>query len=149
MDADFRGFIERQLSRRLPDETEDATLKHAGSWRVVRWAFRKAHLADGTRPWRPVSHARVVEQAVRSAMRKVGPLLGHFRRRSKDAWTVMRAALLRSLSGCSHREIGLRIRRHASTISRDVRDHLLLLKQSRDYEALHAQLVAAILDAPS
>ena len=75
----------------------------------------------------------------------MGPLLGFFSRRAKDAWCVLRAGVLRLLSGCSHREIGLRVARHASTVSRDIRDHARLLKASPRYERITSELAAAVL----
>jgi hypothetical protein len=140
VDREFRAWIESQLSARLPDEVDDVTLKHAGSPRVVRWALRKTKLADGTRPWRPVCPPNLVERVLRRARRETGPLLGHFARRSKDAWHCLRAGLLRLLSGCTHAEIGLRLGRHGSTSSRDVKDHARLLQSVSGYEALSCRL---------
>ncbi|MHC5051766.1 MAG: transposase, partial [Planctomycetota bacterium] len=122
LDEEFRLAVERSLSARLPEEIEDVTLKYAGSPRVVRWTIRKAKLADGTRPWQPICLPRAVEGVIARFRKKVGPLLGLFKRRTKDAWVVLRAGLLRLLAGCTHREIGMRVDRHSSTISRDVRD---------------------------
>jgi len=142
---DFRTWIEKRLSQRLPDELADATLKHAGSPRVVRWAFRKAKLADGTRPFQTVCPSGLVDRALQKARKRVGPLLGRFARKTKDAWICLKAALLRVLAGCAHREIGMRIGRHASTISRDVRDHRRLLKSDPAYEELASRLAHQIL----
>ena len=147
IDDDFRSYVERQLNERLPDQIEDVTLKHAGSPRVVRWAIRKSKLADGTRPWRPVSRPGVVEQVVARARAKLGPVLGLFRSATKDAWTNLKAGLLRMLSGCSHDEIGMRTSRHASTISRDLRDHRRLLERVPWYETLVSELAAEVLPA--
>ncbi len=143
VDADFRNWVERQLHAR-PRSDEDVALKHAGSPRVVRWAIRKARLADGTRPWRPVSPANAVERLIRRAKRELGPLLGFFKRRTKDAWSILHAGLLRMLSGCTHREIGFRVNRHASTVSRDIRDHAQLRRTARDYAALADRIAATI-----
>ena len=147
IDDDFRQWVERQLSARLPEELADATLKHAGSPRVVRWAFHKAQLADGTRPFRPVCTTGVVERAIEKARRKVGPLLDRFARKTKDAWVNLRAGLLRLLSGCAHREIGLRLNRHGSTISRDVRDHARLLERDAAYATLTSRVAHAAMEA--
>lgn len=141
----FRRWVEKQLSKRLSEELEDVTLKHAGSPRVVRWAIRKAKLADGTRPFRPHGAPHVAEAVIRKAMRRVGPLLGLFRRRAKDAWVNLRAGLLRLVSGCTHREIAMRVRRHAGSISRDLQDHAQLVRQSREYEWLFSRLAHAAL----
>lgn len=145
IDKEFRERIERQLSQRLPDELEDVTLKHVGSPRVARWAMRKAELADGTRPFRPALVPQPVEDAVAKAKKKLGALTGYFKRKSKDAWNVLHAGLLRLLAGCKHYEIGRRVDRHASTISRDVRDHLELLRTRSDYAQLAAQVATAAL----
>jgi len=147
IDPDFRQWVERQLHARLPAELEDVSLRYAGSPRVLIWMFRKAKLADGTKPFRPVSPARVVETVVAAAKRKIGPLAGLVRRRSKSAWLAMRAGLLRLLAGCTHREIGLRSDRHVSTSCRDVQDHLRLLGTVPSYERLAARLAAQILAA--
>ena len=146
VDPGFRDWVERQLHRRLPDEPEDVTIRHVAAPRTVRWAIRKARLADGTRPFRPVSPARVVEGAIVRWMRKVGPLLGLIRRSRRDAWTSLRAGLLRALSGCTQHEIGLRIRRHASTICRDLKEHRALLASVPDYESLHAAITSSVLE---
>lgn len=149
IDEGFRQWVERQLSARLPEELEGITLKHAGSPKVVRWAIRKAKLADGTRPWKPVCPSKLADHEIRKAARKVGPLLGYFARKTKDAWCCLRAGLLRMLSGCTHREIGLRVGRHSSTISRDIRDHARLAAARPVYERLLAELAHAILaEAP-
>ena len=145
IDEDFRRWIEKRLSARLPDELEDVSLKYAGSARVVRWTIRKAKLADGTRPWKPVCPAAVADRAVRRAAQEVGPLLGLFARKAKDAWCVLRAGLLRMLAGCTHREIGHRTGRHSSTISRDVRDHARLSETVPAYESLAAKLADTVL----
>jgi putative transposase len=147
LDDEFRRSIERSLSARLPDDLEDVTLKHAGSPRVVRWALRKAKLADGTRPWQPVSLPKTVEAVIARARRKVGPILGLFKRKTKDAWIVLRAGLLRLLAGCTHREIGMRVDRHGGTISRDVRDHLRFVNAVPGYASLAAQLAHAAMQA--
>jgi REP element-mobilizing transposase RayT len=147
VDEDFRRWIEKQLSERLPDELAEVSLQYAGSPRVVRWAIRKARLADGTRPFQPVCAAGVVERAVWKARRKLGPLLGRFARKAKDAWVNLRAGLLRMLAGCAHREIGLRVGRHSSTISRDLRDHALLFERDPDYAALTSRITHAAMAA--
>ena len=147
IDEDFRRWVEIQLSKRLPDELEDVSLRHAGSPRVLSWTIRKAKLADGTRPWLPVAPAKLVAKAIENAKAKVGPLLGRFARRAKDAWVNLGAGLLRMLAGCAHYEIGLRVGRHASTISRDLRDHARLLERDPDYAGLHSRLAHVVLEA--
>jgi hypothetical protein len=146
VEPEFRAWVERQLHRRLPEEREDATIHHVAEPRTVRWAIRKAKLADGTRPFRPISPTRIVELAIVRWMRKIGPLLGLIRRSRRDAWVNLRAGLLRALSGCTQREIGLRIRRHTSTICRDLQEHRALLRSVPDYEALHAAVTSAVLE---
>jgi REP element-mobilizing transposase RayT len=145
VDPEFRQHIERQLSQRLPEELEDESLRYAGSPRVVRWMVRKAKLADGTRPFHPVSPPKVVEQVVATARRKLGPLVTRFRHRAKDGWIALRAGLLRMLSGCTHREIGMRTSRHESTSCRDVRDHRDLIRAAPDYERLASRLAHQVL----
>jgi REP element-mobilizing transposase RayT len=147
LDEEFRLSVERALSARLPEELEDVTLKYAGSPRVVRWTIRKANLADGTRPWQPICLPRAVEGVIARFRKKVGPLLGLFKRRTKDAWVVLRAGLLRLLAGCTHREIGMRVDRHSSTISRDVRDHARFVKAAPEYATLVAQMAHAAMQA--
>ena len=147
LDDEFRCSVERSLSARLPDDVEDVTLKHAGSPSVVRWTLRKAKLADGTRPWQPVCLPKAVESVMGRVRKEVGPLLGLFKRKTKDAWIVLRAGLLRLLTGCTHREIGLRVDRHSSTISRDVRDHARLVEEAPEYATLIAQVTHAAMQA--
>jgi hypothetical protein len=147
LEEEFRSSVERSLSARLPDEVEDVTLKHAGSPGVLRWALRKAKLADGTRPWQPVCLPKAVESAIDGVRERVGPILGLFKRKTKDAWIVLRAGLLRLLTGCTHREIGLRVDRHGGTISRDVRDHARLVEAVPDYATLAAEVTHAAMQA--
>lgn len=147
LDGDFRSMIEKELGLRVAQDDEDTTIRHTLSAHTVRWAFRKARLADGTRPFRRVSPARLVEQAVVLWMRKVGPLLGYFRRRQRDAWTNLKAGLLRTLSGCSQREIGLRNGRHNSTVCRDLQAHRAFLDQVPAYELLHARIANDVIEA--
>jgi hypothetical protein len=147
LDDDFRGMIERELGLRIPQDEEDTTIRHTLSARTVRWAFRKAKLADGTRPFRRISPARLVEEAVALWLAKLGPLLGYFPRKSRDAWVNLKAGLLRALSGCTQREIGRRAQRHNSTICRDLQEHRALLKQDPEYELLHAQIAHEVVEA--
>lgn len=147
IDPDFRLWVAKQLNSRWPDEIEDTTLKYAGSPKVVRWAMRNAKRADDTRAWQPVRAAGHVERLLGQARNKLGPLLGLFRRRTKDAWITLRAGLLRLLAGSTHREIGLFVGRHSATISRDIRDHLRLLKTVPRYEAITSQVAHAVLAA--
>ena len=147
MDADFRAFVEGQLHAR-PIHDEDVALKHAGSPKVVRWVTRNSELADGTRPWRPIQMAATVDRRIAAAKSAIGRLLGYFASRTKDAWVALRSGLLRALSGCCHREIGMRANRHASTASRDVRDHLRLMRTSEPYGRIASRLVAGLLAAP-
>ena len=72
-------------------------------------------------------------------------LLGFFARSRRSAWTALRAGLLRKLAGCTHREIGMRSRRHTSTAFRDVKDHVELSKSSLDYAAIAATLGNRVL----
>jgi len=144
---DFRLLIQRELGIRTPHDDEDTTIRHTLSARTVRWAFRKARLADGTRPFRRVSPAGLVEQAVALWAEKLGPLYGYLQRRSRDAWVNLKAGLLRALSGCTQREIGLRIGRHNSTICRDLQAHHRLLEQVPAYEWLHARIADDVIEA--
>jgi REP element-mobilizing transposase RayT len=147
IDPDFRSWIERQLHSRLPKELEEDSLRFAGSPRVLRWMFRKARLADGTRPFRPVCPAGAVARAVADARTRLGSLAGRFRHKARGAWHALRAGLLRLLAGCTHREIGLRSARHPSTSCRDVQEHLELMRTSPAYERLASRLASAILAA--
>jgi len=147
VDEDFRSWVEKKLSERYFVEDEDVSLKYAGSPKVVRWTIRKAELADGTKPWQPVSAPGLVEKLAEKAREKIGPLLGRFARHSKDAWNTLRAGLLRMLAGCTHHEIGLRTGRHSSTISRDVRNHERLIEADPDYDTLANRLTYAVLAA--
>jgi len=147
LDEDFRLMIERELGLRVPKDEEDTTIRHTLSARTVRWAFRKAKLADGTRPFRRISPARLVETAVALWIDQVGPMLGYFKHPLRDAWNNLKAGLLRTLSGCTQREIGLRIDRHNSTVCRDLQEHRTLLKDAPDYENLHAQIANDVIEA--
>ncbi len=147
VEEDFRKWIERSFRERQPDKIEDVVLAHAGNARVVRWGFRKAKLADGTRPWRPVCIAARVDRLLRKARGKLGPILGLFKSATKDAWHALRAGLLRMLAGTTHDEIGMRGGRHPGTSGRDVRDHARLLRDHARYENLAARLAALALAA--
>ncbi len=147
VDEGFRQWVERRLRERQPDMVEDVTLAHAGSAHVVLWGLRKAKLADGTRPWRPVCTPAKVDRLLRKVRAKLGPILGLFRSMAKDAWHALRAGLLRMLAGATHDEIGQRCGRHAGTSGRDVRDHARLLARHAPYEALACRLAASALAA--
>jgi len=146
-DDDFRRMVASELGLRIPQDEEDTTIRHTLSARTVRWAFRKAKLADGTRPFRRVSPAKLVEQAVELWVDKIGPLFGYFKRKVRDAWVNLKAGLLRALSGCTQREIGLRNGRHNSTVCRDLQEHRALLRDVPDYELLHAQVANDVIEA--
>ena len=148
VEDDFRHWVESQLSARLPDEIhDDVSLKHAGSPRVVRWAVRKAKLADGTKPFLPVCRPGLVYRILKRAKEKVGPLLGLFPSKWKDGWVALRAGLLRLLSGCTHDEIGLRVARHQAPISRDVNHPERLGRAVPRYERIAARLAHAAIAA--
>jgi len=140
LDEDFRRWVEAQLHARLPDEMDDASLKHAGSPRVVRWTIRKARLADGTRPWRPFCPPNLVERVV--ARFRAASSAPRGRR-----WAIILAGMLRTFAGCVHREIGLRVSRDATTVCRYIQGHRRLIDTLPGYEALVAQVGHAILDA--
>ena len=121
-------------------------MRYAGSAATVRWMTAKAHLADNTKPFRPVALAGAVDYVVSKAKKRIGALLGCFKRYSKSGWIAMRAGLLRQFAGCTHREIGLRVHRHTSTAYHDVKDHVNLTAQSLDYSVLAANLGAKVLN---
>ena len=147
IDEDFRRMIEKELGNRKPQDEEDTTIRHVLGLRTLRWALRQARLGDGTRPFRRVSPARLVEKAVGLRQKEVGPLLGYFTRRACDAWVNLRAGLLRTLSGCTQREIGLRNGRHNSTVCRDLQKHREFLKRVPAYEQLHAAIANDVIEA--
>ena len=146
VDPEFRAAIEKQLSQRPIHDLEEVTIKHVGSPRVVRWAIRKARLADGTRPFRPVLAPNEVEAEVARARKRMPTLLGYFKRAAKDAWCILRAGLLRMLAGCTHREIGMRVDRHAATVSRDLFDHRRLFELGGEYARLTSIIASAALN---
>lgn len=147
LDDDFRHHVAKRLHARAPAELEDETLKYAGSPQVVRWAMRKSRLADGTRPFRPVCPPGLVKRLLDRARKRIGPILGLFASRFKDAWVALRAGLLRRLAGCRHDTIGRLVGRHHATISRDVQDHVRLRSAVPRYEDLAARLAHEILEA--
>ena len=145
LDSATRRWVEEQLGSRVPDELEEATMVHVAGARTVAWAIRKTKLADGTKPFRPVSPTRLVARVIREFVRRTGPLLGLVRRSRRDAWFFMKAGVFRALSGCRLREIGFWLRRHESTVCRALRVHRALLKRSPEYEALQAQIASTVL----
>ena len=147
LDEDFRLMIEREMGLRIPQDEEDTTIRHTLGARTVRWAFRKAKLADGTRPFRRISPARLVETAVMLWIEKVGAMLGCFKHPLRDAWNNLRAGLLRTLCGCTQRQIGLRVDRHNSTVCRDLQEHRVLLNEMPGHENLHAQIANDVIEA--
>jgi len=147
IEDDFRAIIEKELGFRIPQDDEDTTLRHALGARTVLWAIRKARLADATKPFRRISPAHLVERAVAGWINQIGPLLDCFQRKARDAWINMKAGLLRTLSGCSQREIGIRIGRHNSTICRDLQAHHTLLENHPEYEQLHAKITNDVIEA--
>ena len=147
IEDDFRQWIEKELGYRKPQDEEDTTIRHTLGAGTVRWAFRRARLADGTRPFRRISPQRLVEQAVALWIRKIGPLVRTLQRRRRDAWINLKAGLLRVLSGCTQREIGRRLGRHNSTVCRDLQAHRKLLEGDPDYERLHARIANDVIEA--
>ncbi len=83
---------------------------------------------------------RLVEKAVMLWIKQVGPLLGLFKPAKRDAWNNLKAGLLRTLCGCTQREIGMRTDRHNSTVCRDLQAHRGLLSEVPDYGNMHAQI---------
>lgn len=144
---DYRKWIERQLRDRHDEEVEDVSLKHAASPRVVRWTIRKAKLADGTRPWRPVCPAQLVERVLEDSRAARRALKRLFPRGIRRAFALLSAGLLRILSGCKHREIAMRTNRHRGTVAHDIQDHRRRLETEPAYAELAAHLARAALAA--
>ena len=142
---EHRQWIERQLSDRHDEEMEDVSLKHAASPRVIRWTIFKANLADGTRPWRPVCPAQLVERIVAQSRTALRALAQLFPQKLRRATALLRAGLLRMLAGCTHREIALRTKRHRGTVSHDIQDHRERLEAEPAYADLTAQLARKAL----
>ena len=149
LDEEHRAWVERQLrDRAVPEnEPEEASLKHSASPRVVAWAVRKAKLADGTRPWRPVCPAQLVEEVLQGARYARRTLQRLFPRRLARGLALLRGGLLRMLAGCTHREIALRTGRHRGTVSHDIKDHRELAEANPAYEKLAARLTRTALAA--
>lgn len=148
VDPEFRAFVEQQLSQRpILVVDEDVTLKYAGSRRVVQWAIRKSRLADGTKPFQPVLAGNVAETTLARLRKKAPTLLDYLARAGQAAWRALHAGLLRMLAGCTHREIGMRVGRHATTVCRDLQVHRERIESDRAYERLTAVLVNAALRA--
>ena len=144
---DHRAWIERQLRSRHAEDPEDESLKHAASPATVRWTIRKAKLADGTRPWRPVCPVGVVERLVARSRALTSTLARLFPGKLARATALLRAGLLRMLSGCTHREIALRTKRHRGTVSHDIRDHRERFEANPAYARLTARIARAALAA--
>jgi hypothetical protein len=126
---------------------QDVSLHYAGSPRTLRWMMKKTYLADNSKPFRPVALPGVVDYVLKKAKKKLGALLGYFKRSSRTAWIAMRAGLLRKLAGCTLREIGMRAGRPTSTTFLDVTNHVELCNKSRDYETLASVLGNRVLKA--
>ena len=144
---EHRQWVERQLRSRHADETEDESLKHAASPRVVRWTIRKAQLADGTRPWRPVCSVRVVKDVLNRARHLPRRLRSLVPGRLSRSISVLVAGLLRMLSGCTHREIALHTGRHRGTVAHDVHDHRERIENHPAYANLVSTLARSALAA--
>ncbi|MEM8884953.1 MAG: transposase [Planctomycetota bacterium] len=147
LDEDHRNWVERQLRNRHADPTEDESLKHAASPRVVAWTVRKAKLADGTRPWRPVCPANAVEKLLSRSKAAVEQVRALFPQRVARTWALLKSGLLRSLCGLTHREIAMRTKRHRGTVAHDVADHRELFEAHPGYANLTARLMRAALTA--
>ncbi|MEM8885256.1 MAG: transposase [Planctomycetota bacterium] len=145
LDEEHVRWVERQMRGRHDDELEEVALKHAATPRVVAWTIRKARLADGTRPWRPVCPAGVVEDVLERSKRLRRELSRLFPRNLRRALSLLKAGLLRSLSGCSHREIAMRTNRHRGTVSHDVADHYARFESNFAYAALTSRLMRRAL----
>jgi REP element-mobilizing transposase RayT len=142
-----RKWIERQLRNRHADGIEDCSLKHSASPDVVSWSIRKAKLADGTRPWRPVCPANLVEQTLDRSRAILLQLVRLFPGSVVRAHALVRAGLLRMLSGCTHREIAMRTGRHRGTVAHDIQDHRERLEAKPAYARLASTLMHAVLAA--
>ncbi len=143
--ASHRRWIELRLGTNIPAELGDTTMANVRSVKTVKWAIRKTKLADGSKPFRPISPSKVVEEVVQQFRRTVGPLLDLIPRSIRDAWNNMKAGVLRALSGCTERRIGLSINRHESTACRYLKEHREILKRTPAYEELQAQITEAVM----
>jgi len=63
-----------------------------------------------------------------------------------SGWTNLKAGLLRTLSGCTQREVGFRNGRRNSSVCRDLQEHRALLKHAPDYENLHAKIANDVIE---
>jgi REP element-mobilizing transposase RayT len=144
--ASHRRWIERRLGTKIPDDLEDTTMANVRSVKTVKWAIRQTKLADGSKPFRPISPSTVVEQVVKQFTKTVGPLLGLIPRSVRDAWANMKAGVLRALSGSTERRIGLAVNRHESTVCRYLKEHREILARAPMYEVLQAQITEAVME---
>jgi REP element-mobilizing transposase RayT len=147
IEDDFREMVERQLGIRQRQDEEDTTLRHTLGMRAVRWAVEKTKMADGTRPFHRISPALLVERAIVEYCRQIGPLHGYFKCKTRDAWNNLKAGLFRALSGCTQREIGMRVNRHNSSVCRDLQEHRALLEKESVYTRLHARITSDVIEA--
>jgi REP element-mobilizing transposase RayT len=133
------AWIEDQLLR-----TRDAELVAPVETSQVVWMVRKAHLADGTEPFRLPLPPEFVEEEwrhVRVAEPQWPVQLG----RQPDAiWSVLQAGLLRHACGLSHAEIHARTGAPRSTVVDRVRRHLDLMKRSEDYARRDARVIERV-----
>ena len=116
------------------------------SWRTVKWAIEQTKLADGSKPFRPISPSKVVEQVVEQFRSTVGPLFGLIPRSLRDAWNNMKAGVLRALSRCTERRIGLSVNRHESTACRYLKEHREILARTPAYKDLQAQITEVVME---
>ena len=144
---EHREWIEKQLKSCHREEHEDDSLKHTASPKAVEKTIRDAELADGTKPWRPVCPVDVVERVLEKSKAAAKYLRGLRPYKAVRAIALLRAGLLRMLSGCSHREIAMRTHRHRGTVSHDILDHRERFDASNSYAKLTSKLAHTALAA--
>ena len=138
-----RGVAKRTIFETAADCRFFLSLRYRRN--VVRWTMRKARLADGTRPWRPVCPARAVRRVLETTKNLVSLLQATVPAGISRARAGLTAGLLRMLSGCTHREIARHLKRHHGTIAHDIHDQLQWIQERSAYAELVSRLARRAL----
>jgi REP element-mobilizing transposase RayT len=137
----------RLLTRRIHSPAIDDPLDDllgAAAPRILDWMRRKSRLADGTEPGLPVADCESVDDRI-AAMASSEAWSVRERGRSRNAWPLAHAGLLRELCAASLREIAVRLRVSEQRASVLCREHLDRIRLDADYGVRVAELARRAL----
>jgi len=139
-------IVERRLNQPA-GIAPGADLLELASGEVREWMKRKAALGDGTRPGLAVLDPESIDRAVERKALLLGTWTIRRGRQERSGWPVVRAGILRDLTGSTWSEIALRLDCASAQARRLAGLHARLLQEDEEYERRAVELVEGLRGA--